>query len=65
MEGDGATVTKEVFSEAQMKAIASVVGGLLEQALKDGRKDGHSGDVSTSQAIGSKGSNTQGEQRTI
>ena len=65
MEEDGATATKEVFSEAQMMAIASVVGGLLEQVLKDGRKDGHSGDARTSQALSIEGSNTQGEQRTI
>ena len=35
MEEDNPTTSKKVFSEAQVKAIAAVVGGLLEEVLKD------------------------------
>ena len=35
MDEDKPTTSWEVFSEAQNKAIAAVVGGLLEEALKD------------------------------
>ena len=35
MDEDKATTSQEVFSGAQMKAITAVVGGLLEEAIKD------------------------------
>ena len=35
MEEDKLTTSREVFSEVQMKAIADVVRGLLEEAFKD------------------------------
>ena len=35
MDEDKPTASREVFLEAQMKAIAAVVGGLLEEVLKD------------------------------
>ena len=35
MDEDKPNTSQEVFSEAQMKAIATMVGGLLEKALKD------------------------------
>ena len=35
MEEDKPNTSHEAFSEAQMKAISAVVGGLLEKALKD------------------------------
>ena len=60
MEQDEATGSQAVFSEAQMKAIAGVVGGLLQQALKEAKKDDDSQDASANQASGSQGSNSQG-----
>ena len=35
MEEDDPTTLQKVFSEVQVKAIAAVVGGLLEEVLKD------------------------------
>ena len=65
MEEDKPTTFHEVCSEAQMKAVAAVVRGLLEIVLKDLTKGDHSRDVSTSQSSSSRGTSTQGECRTI
>ena len=60
MEGEGATGAQATFSEAQMKAIAGVVGSLLEKALNE-KKDGHSEGAISNRPSGSQAASAQGE----
>ena len=52
--------SQAVFSEAQMKAIAVVVGDLLQRALEEAKKDYSSEDTSPNLASGSQRSSAQG-----
>ena len=62
VEEEEATGAQAVFSEAQRKAIAEVVGDVLKQVLKDTKKDDHREDTNASQPSGSQGRSAQGER---